>query len=336
MNPIALQKLRSWMNERGFERFFVQNPENFAWLSGGGDNTVVVNRPAAWLEVAGDASTPVRLHTSRIEAQRLTEEEVEGLEVISHPWYSPPNLPSPNDSEHDLTLLRLVLGPEEQERYRALGRDAARAIGEVMQDAEPEWTEFELAGAVASALYAYGIQPVVLLAAGEERIFTYRHPLPKNRPLGRLAMAVLCGRRAGLIANVTRIKTWGHSQARALMDRVLQVESAALNCTVPGKTLAEVFLTLKQAYTDIGYPEAIEEHHQGGLTGYKPREMLATPSNLTILETAMAVAWNPSLRGAKVEDTFLIGENGLENLTLDPHWPMVKVEGRLRPGLLEG
>lgn len=39
MNQIALQKLRSWMNERGFERFFVQNPENFAWLSGGGETT---------------------------------------------------------------------------------------------------------------------------------------------------------------------------------------------------------------------------------------------------------------------------------------------------------
>ncbi|PZA07866.1 MULTISPECIES: Xaa-Pro peptidase family protein [unclassified Meiothermus] len=336
MNTTALKKLRTWMDQHGFERFFVQHPENFAWLSGGGDNTVVVNRPVAWLEVPGGADAPVKLHTSHIEARRLAEEEVPGLEVIPHPWYNPPHLPSPNDSEHDLTLLRLVLGPEEQERYRALGQDAARAIGEVMRDAEPEWTETELAGAVASALYAYGIQPVVLLAAGEERIFSYRHPLPKNRPLGRLAMAVLCGRRAGLIANVTRVKTWGHRQARALMDRVLQVEAAALSCTAPGKTLAEVFLALQQAYTDIGHPEALEEHHQGGLTGYKPREMLATPSNLTVLEPAMAVAWNPSLRGAKVEDTFLIGENGLENLTLDPRWPTVEVEGRSRPGLLEG
>lgn len=336
MNRIALQKLRSWMSERGFDLFFVQNPENFAWLSGGGDNTVVVNRPMAWLEVLSEASAPVRLHTSRIEAQRLADEEVEGLEVIRYPWYATPGPPSPNDSEHDLTPLRLVLGPQEQERYRALGRDAALAVGEVMRDAEPEWTESELIGAVSSALYAYGIQPVVLLAAGEERIGKYRHPLPKDKPLGKLGVAVLCGRREGLIANVTRLKTWGHGKARVLMDHVLHVESVALSCTLPGKTLSEVFAALKQAYADIGRPEAIEEHHQGGLTGYKPREVLATPSNLTALEVGMAVAWNPSLPGAKAEDTFLIGENGLENLTLDPHWPMVEVEGRLRPGLLEG
>jgi len=336
VNPTALQKLRGWMSRHGFERFFVQNPENFAWLSGGGDNTVVVNRPVAWLEVPGPASAPVRLHTSRIEARRLAEEEVEGLEVVGHPWYSPPGLPRPNDSEHDLTPLRLVLSPEEQRRYRALGQDAARAVGQVMQDAEPDWTESELVGAVSSALYARGIQPVVLLAAGEERIFQYRHPLPKNRPLGKLGMAVLCGRRQGLIANVTRLKTWGHSEARGLMDHVLRVESAALSSTLPGKTLSEVFAALRGAYAAIGRPEAIEEHHQGGLTGYRPREMLATPSNPTVLEASMAVAWNPSLPGAKVEDTFLIGENGLENLTLDPHWPMLEVEGRLRPGLLEG
>ncbi|WP_230968530.1 hypothetical protein [Nostoc sp. WHI] len=45
-----------------------------------------------------------------------------------------------------------------------------------------------------------------------------------------------------------------------------------------------------------------------------------------------AVAWNPSLPGAKIEDTFIILKDGeLENLTFDPKWPSVKVEGRDRP-----
>ena len=48
----------------------------------------------------------------------------------------------------------------------------------------------------------------------------------------------------------------------------------------------------------------------------------------------MAVAWNPSLPGAKAEDTFLITRDGLENLTSDPNWPTVEVEGRRRPDLL--
>jgi hypothetical protein len=50
----------------------------------------------------------------------------------------------------------------------------------------------------------------------------------------------------------------------------------------------------------------------------------------------MALAWNPSLPGAKVEDTFLLAKQGLENLTLDPAWPMTSVDGRPRPMVLEG
>lgn len=50
----------------------------------------------------------------------------------------------------------------------------------------------------------------------------------------------------------------------------------------------------------------------------------------------MAVAWNLSLSGAKIEDTFIILLDGkLENLTFDPNFPSVEVAGRLRPVSLE-
>ena len=333
MNRSALEKLSGWMEENGFSSFFVFRPENFAWLTGGGDNTVVAGEGVAWLEVAAGQ---VLLHTSRIEAGRLVDEEAAGVdEVLSYPWYAMPDLRKPNDLEHDLTPLRLVLSPEEQERFRALGRDAARALGQAVRAARPEWTERKLAGAVAEALWEQGVQPVVLLVAGEERIFKYRHPLPKDRPLGRLCMAVACGRREGLIANLTRMCSWGHPQAEVLYERVLRVEAAALEATRPGTTLGEALAEMRRAYEGIGRPEAFQEHHQGGLAGYRPREVLAVPGDGTGLEVGMAVAWNPSLPGVKVEDTFLITPEGLENLTCDPAWPSVEVRGHRRPALLQ-
>lgn len=63
--------------------------------------------------------------------------------------------------------------------------------------------------------------------------------------------------------------------------------------------------------------------------------MIATPGHDLRLEEGMILAWNPSLAGAKVEDTFLLLDGGLENLTEDPHWPKVMVHGRARPALLE-
>jgi len=326
MNRQALEKLLHWLNAKGFGRFFILRPENFSWLTGGGDNTVVAGEGAAWLEVV---EGKVRLHTSRIEAERLVEEEIEGIEEMKvYPWYSLPDPGRPNDLEHDVKPLRLVLSPEEQERFRRLGRDAAQARGEAMRVAKPDWTERELAGAVAGSLYEKGINPLVLLVAGEERIFKWRHPLPKDRPLGRLCMAVVCGRREGLVANLTRLRSFGHPEARKLYEKVLQVEAAALDASLPGVTLGEVIDAIKEAYRAIGRPEAFEEHHQGGIAGYLPREVLATPGNVTKLSVGMAVAWNPSLPGAKVEDTFLITERGLENLTFDPSWPRETVAGR--------
>lgn len=333
MNRKALRKLRGWMEERGFPRFVVVRPENFAWLTGGGDNTVAAGEGIAWLEVEEEK---VALHTSRIEVDRLAEEEgVEADEVISHPWYGMPAPGVPNDMEYDLTPLRLVLSHEEQGRFRWLGRDAARALGEAMRNAKPHWTERELAGAIGEEALSQGIQPLVLLVAGEERIFKYRHPLPQDRPLGRLCMAVICGRRGGLVANLTRVRSFGHPQAGGFHRLVLQVEAAALDATQPGATLGEVVAAIQTAYREIGRSEAFEEHHQGGLAGYRPREVIAVPQDSTTLEAGMVVAWNPSLRGAKVEDTFLVTEIGLENLTVDPDWPTVELAGRLRPAILE-
>jgi Xaa-Pro aminopeptidase len=320
------------MEGKGFSTFGVVRPENFAWLTGG-DNTVVTGESVAWLEIREGRVT---LHTSAIEAKRLAAEEVAGTDVVSYPWHRVPPPATPNDLEHDLAVLRLVLSPEAQERLRVLGGDAARAVGEAVRAARPEWTERELAGAVAEEALSLGIQPVALLVAGEERIFRYRHPLPKDRPVGRLGMAVICGRRDGLVANLTRGRSFGHPGADELHWKVLQVEAVALDATRPGTALGKALAAIREAYVAIGRPSAFEEHHQGGIAGYRPRERVALPTEDTVLDVGMAVAWNPSLPGAKVEDTFLVARDGLENLTFDPRWPRVVVAGRDRPALLEG
>ncbi len=331
MNRVAQARLCDWMESHAFDQFYIYRPENFAWLTGGGDNTVEVGEGIAWLEIDGES---MHVHTSRIEALRLAEEEVHGIEIQSHPWWVTPSRQRPNDLEHDLTRLRLVLSPEEEERYRTLGADAAAALGEVMRSAEPAWTEQKLAGATAEAMIGKGIQPLVLLVAGKERIFKYRHPLPKDRPLGKLCMTVVCGRRSGLVINLTRLRSWDHFEARRHYEKVLRVEAAALDASRPGISLDGVLKAIKDAYVEIGRADAFNAHHQGGIAGYRSREILAVPKEKTRLEAGMALAWNPSLEGAKVEDTFLLTAQGPENLTVDPNWPMETVNGRKRPSLL--
>jgi hypothetical protein len=114
------------------------------------------------------------------------------------------------------------------------------------------------------------------------------------------------------------------------------VEAAALNACRVGTRLSDVYGAIAQAYKQLGHYQAIREHHQGGTTGYLSREVIATPTTIDQLSATVTMAWNPSLAGAKIEDTFVLLENGsLENLTFDPTWPSAETEGRLRSLPLE-
>ncbi len=232
---------------------------------------------------------------------------------------------------------RLALEPPERARYRCLGRLAAAAASEALRAARPHWTDHELAGAAAQALCARGLQPALLLAAGEERLARYRHPLPTARPLGRRAMLVLCARRFGLYANLTRFVSFG-AGADPREPQLLALEAVALDACVAGQPLSDVYRALDGAYAYAGWPDALAQHHQGGITGYQAREVLASAHSEIQLREGMALALNPSLDGLKVEDTFLLnGGTGetLENLTFDPDWPWTEVQGRPRPLCLE-
>ena len=107
-----------------------------------------------------------------------------------------------------------------------------------------------------------------------------------------------------------------------------------LDATRPGTPIREVLAAAQHAYAAVGFPNAWQEHHQGGPTGYLTRDFLATPSEERPVIANVAFAWNPSLPHAKAEDTFLCRDGGLANLTLDSRWPTVTVAGRARADIL--
>jgi len=227
----------------------------------------------------------------------------------------------------------MVLGADEQARYRLLGQDAAAAVGEVLRAARPDWTELELAGAAARALWARGIRPAGLAAAGERRLALYCRAAPSHERLGARATLQVCARRHGLHANLTRSLSFGSAPPE--QDALLQVEATGLDAVRPGNSLAAVYHALDAAYRHADRPDAIRLQHQGGITGYAAREIVATPSTATGLESGMALAFNPGFAGIRIEDTFLLGPHGLEQLTRDPHWPAADVQGRARTRWLE-
>jgi Xaa-Pro aminopeptidase len=116
---------------------------------------------------------------------------------------------------------------------------------------------------------------------------------------------------------------------------VVQVERAYLAESRPGVTLGQAFAAGERTYAANGFYDDWKEHHQGGTTGYAGREVFGQPGIEYALAAGMALAWNPTVPGAKSEDTFLIRDDGLEQLTRVPNSPWPVTAGDIpRTGIL--
>ena len=116
---------------------------------------------------------------------------------------------------------------------------------------------------------------------------------------------------------------------------LLNVEAAFLDGTKPGGTFAEAFKKGEIAYALHGFDkDEWTKHHQGGPTGYAPREWPANRSSAQLIFENQPIAWNPTGNGWKAEDTILATSKGIEILSIDPDWPTLNIDGRLRPDIL--
>ncbi|HVL54618.1 MAG TPA: M24 family metallopeptidase [Vitreimonas sp.] len=99
---------------------------------------------------------------------------------------------------------------------------------------------------------------------------------------------------------------------------VRDIERAVHEATRAGTTLGQVFAAGQAAYAAAGFADEWRNHHQGGSIAYQGRETIATPGDRTVVEPGMAFAWNPSVPGAKVEDTFILGSDGNRRVVTAP------------------
>lgn len=352
-----LEQMRSSLRETETAAIRLRGTDWFAWATAGASNTVLLAAETGVAEVFV-TDRDAWILTDEIEAQRLMDEELPAdFQLQVNPWAQPQQREAfvqeaasggkvvsdrPIQTEaflpDSLVHHKRVLLPSEIDRYREVGRLASAAMTEALTQAEPSWTEYELAGVGAEALWSRGLHPALTLVAGDQRLQRYRHPLPTQAAIGRMAMMVFCARGKGLYANLTRFVCFGSldRQQAALHQQVREVEAVALDRSQPKTALNSVYDAIAQAYQQQNHPAAIREHHQGGTTGYLAREIVANPSTAELLNVGTAIAWNPSLPGAKIEDTFVLQADGtLENLTFDPKWASVNVAGRDRPIPLE-
>ncbi|GAA4000454.1 M24 family metallopeptidase [Deinococcus rubellus] len=348
--PRQLARLRTAMQAQGVAAVHLVRPENLAWLTGA-RSYVALSGERGVLEALITAQR-CTLISSAIEAQRLEEEELGpgGLPVSAYRWWDAAQRQALIDAALEgqtalsdvpglppaLEHLRLEMLPDQDEGLRQLGQDAGAAIARAARSLRPEMTEFEAAGILAREVGALGLAPLVNLCAGAARLQTRRHPLPTAARLGERALLVLSARRNGPVLSVSRLISFVplSAQEKQRYRQLLEIEALGLDAAERGGPLSEIFEVMRGGYTQMGEPDEIERHHQGGLTGYRPREARAEPGQRQTVEDGMLVALNPSLPGWKVEDTFLRRGGQLHDLTLHD-WPSLSVKGRERPAVMQ-
>lgn len=344
---IKRQRLLDILDASGRDSILLTSNTALTWyLDGSRVHISLAGDPIAAMLVDRDGD---HLVTFNNEAARIAAEELpDGVALHTVPWHAqlhaaaamlaPGGDPLPeSDVTAELRTARQRLLPRESARYARLCADAAAAMTDVLSEATPEITEFGVASALAARIVAVGAEPLVLLCNGASRS-EFRHPLPTHSPIGRRAMAVVCARRNGLVANVTR---WVRFDAGtpAELDaeaRIAAVEADIFDATVPGARLNGIFAEIQEAYLRHGFgADQWRRHHQGGPAGYAgrdPRTTRATDDEVVLNQT---FTWNPSGPGVKIEDTVQLTDSGITVLSVDPRWPTAPVNGLQRPVTLQ-
>lgn len=175
--------------------------------------------------------------------------------------------------------LRRNLSEWDINEYRKLGKDCGMIVGDVAKLLAPGMSECEVAGMLAERCLRKSIDAVVLLVAADERIQECRHPLPTKKCISSSVMLVICGRRNGLIASLTRMVMFGNEvpvELKRKHEAATYIDAVAIKCTNEGAKGSDILQKIVEAYKHFEFPEEWKLHHQGGCAGYRGREWFAS------------------------------------------------------------
>jgi len=330
---VRFGQVRALLEDLGLGAVRLGRPENFAWYTGGADNRVDHAAPTGVAEIVvtrdGD-----HVVTNTIEGPRMREEQTPGFDVVEYDWYAGPgdvvrelaggapvggDAPGPEtrDVRAAIDGRRYLLDDETIARYRVVAPDAVAAVERACRSLTPSMTETQAAAAVAGECRGAALFTPVVLVGGSDRVARHRHPVPGGAPLRARAVVVVCAERGGLYANLSRFVHFEppDQELTRRLEACQEILVELRTATRPGRTLGEVFDECRRLYAEVGFPGEWRHHYQGGLTGYRSREAIAGPGVVTEIAVGHAFAWNPSLPGAKAEETFVLTTGGPEVLT---------------------
>lgn len=350
-----LERIVKMLAEKNLGGVLLNSQHNFAWATAGANNAIDISRENGVASILIRNDGKKFILANNIEMPRMLEEEVssEDFEPIDFAWEDEKtasdflkkkalsllensknlgadlflNAQTPI-IESDIARCRYQLTDAEIGRFRQLGKDAGETLGDLIKTLRGGESEIEIARRMNDSLAEKNIRAVVTLAAADERIEKFRHPVPTGKCWEKVLLMVVCAKRKGLIVSLSRIVCNGKipDELRKRTDACARVNAKILAATKPETTGADLYKVAVDAYAAENFAGEEKLHHQGGAAGYKTRDWVAHPTSKETVKPNQAFAWNPSITGTKIEETVIVRENAIETITATPSFPNIAVE----------
>ncbi len=345
-----LARIRSYLDQSGRNAAVIGRRDNFAWLTGGGDNTVLRNSELGFSLLVVTAHAVY--HVAQImDGPRILEEELQGLgaEPVYLRWYeqsrddkavelmgrgcAAADIPVHGTDfvPRDITSLHYPLTDQEMERCRVIGDTTDRIITRVANAVRPGMREREIEAMLLSESAKEGMACDVLLIGSDERISRFRHPTPSDKTVDRLVLLAPVLRKWGLHAAVSRMLFFGDTipvDVAARFHAVCRIEAAAISMSVPGTPFASILDEQKRLYMETGFADEWRNHYQGGITGYTVSDASLCMDPRARVSSNQSFAWFITITGVKVEELALSGPAGFEIPSAHGSWPLAEFEYR--------
>ena len=355
------KRVRNFLKSKDLKGLVLKRQANFSWMTGGGLNLVGIatEMGATSLLITENSKFVI---SNNIEAPRMIEEEgleKQGFVIKAFPWHEDQevsivkeivgegplgsDVPFPNAIvlAEEVARLRYSFTPDEQKRYRWLGKRVSIALEKTMMKTKKGEKESAVVGRLSKELWKDRIDPVTLMSAADDRISNFRHPIPTEKKIEKYLMVSVNARKWGLIVSLTRFVHFGKlpKELREKYEANVFIDCTMMAHTRPGIPAKEVLQKGMDAYREKGYPEEWKLHHQGGSIGYTGRDYRVHFKSPDIIQENQAFTWNPSITGTKSEDTILATSKGPEMITHPILYPTLSLSvagiSFTRPAILE-
>ena len=341
------RRVREFLKSKGLQALLLKRQANFSWMTCGGLNLVGITTEvgATALLITEDSKYVI---SNNIESPRMIDEEgmeKQGFIVKTFPWYEDQEVliireligENPLGSDvpfqnatvvtDDVARLRYSLTTEEQERYRWLGERVSSALEKTVMKTKKGEKESEVVARLCKEIWKDRVDPIMLMAAADDRVFKFRHPIPTERRIEKYLMVSVNARKWGLIVSLTRFVHFGRlpQELKEKYEANVFIDCSMMAYTRPGIPAREVLQKGIDAYREKGYPEEWKLHHQGGSIGYTGRDYRTHFKTPDVIQENQAFTWNPSITGTKSEDTILATSKGPEMITRPILYPTLSM-----------